>query len=446
MKKFTSSSLLLFSLILGTLILIFIWWNSNRLPSEIHIAAGKKGGQYYQLASLLQKHFTKITGHKLVLHETNGSNENINLLKAKKVDLAIVQLGPLGIENYELITPLYPELLQVIVKNNGGIKSIVELAGKNIAISMRGSGMQDSAMHLLDHEKLTKHVRVIEQYLNTIETSDKLDAVIATTGLLNSDLSKLMQSGRYRILDIPNAKGLAMRQPFFETYTIPQGLYRGGKQPVPAKDIKTLGTMAILAGRKTTHSEIIEAILKAIFETNLKNQLPVLLNKQQAFTWALYPKHPTAKAYFNPYEGIDLVASFLESLSASKELIFALFACLYLIWKTRNQHNQKKQLIELSKQKEHLDSYLDRTIEIENEHINTEDPEQLKAALEEVTRIKLTALQEFTSEDLRADQAFQIFLMQCANLSMKIQSNIQIQKKRQQQDNKYYYEPVNNSV
>jgi len=426
MKKVSLSLLLALSLMAAILALVSTWWDKNKtLPQEIHLAAGAKGGQYYQLATLLKERFDRITGHQLVLHETKGSNDNFKLLKNNKVDLAILQLGPLGIEDYELITPLYPEMVQVIVKANSAIHSIAELAGKQVAISSRGSGMYSSALQLLDHEALTGQVKTLEQYITTIETDNRPDGIIATAGLLNSDLTKLMQSGNYRLLEMPHAEGMALRQPFFSLYTVPQGFYRGGAKPVPAKDIETIGTMAILVGGKGISDDLINAVLKGIFETDMNYRMPVLLNKQQAYEWSLYPKHPVARAYFNPYEGIDLVASMMEALSAGKELIVALFAGLYLLWQTWNQRKKKKLEEELSKQKEHLDTYLDKTIAIERGHINVEDPEILKAALEEVTRVKLEALQEFTSEELRADQAFQIFLTQCANLSRKLQNSVQ---------------------
>ena len=42
--------------------------------------------------------------------------------------------------------------------------------------------------------------------------------------------------------------------------------------------------------------------------------------------------HPLSRSYFRPYEGIDLLASFMESLAATKELLFALVAAGYLGW------------------------------------------------------------------------------------------------------------------
>jgi hypothetical protein len=56
--------------------------------------------------------------------------------------------------------------------------------------------------------------------------------------------------------------------------------------------------------------------------------------------------------------------------------------------------------------------------------MDAEDPQELENYLDEITRIKLRALEELTHEDLRSDRTFSIFLMQCANLIRKIQSKI----------------------
>lgn len=71
-----------------------------------------------------------------------------------------------------------------------------------------------------------------------------------------------------------------------------------------------------------------------------------------------------------------------------------------------------------------LDSFVDRTIAIESAQIGVSDPVRLAEYLDEVTRIKLKALDELTDAELRGDQAFAIFLTQCANLISKLQLKI----------------------
>ena len=50
----------------------------------------------------------------------------------------------------------------------------------------------------------------------------------------------------------------------------------------------------------------------------------------------------------------------------------------------------------------------------------------LRMYLDQVTQIKLHALDELTDEALRGDQMFAIFLAQCSNLSRKIQLKISL--------------------
>jgi len=58
--------------------------------------------------------------------------------------------------------------------------------------------------------------------------------------------------------------------------------------------------------------------------------------------------------------------------------------------------------------------------------METTDAHRLEGYLDEITRIKLKALDELTHEDLRGDRMFLIFLMQCGNVINKIQSKITI--------------------
>ena len=60
-------------------------------------------------------------------------------------------------------------------------------------------------------------------------------------------------------------------------------------------------------------------------------------------------------------------------------------------------------------------------IEADVLQMDVSDPEQLRPFLRRVTQIKQEALRELTSEKVRGDQLFAIFLSQCAALSEKIQ-------------------------
>ncbi len=56
--------------------------------------------------------------------------------------------------------------------------------------------------------------------------------------------------------------------------------------------------------------------------------------------------------------------------------------------------------------------------------MDTVDVDELQGFLDQVTEIKLEALTQLTHEELRSDQAFSIFILQCGNLISKIQMKI----------------------
>ena len=75
-------------------------------------------------------------------------------------------------------------------------------------------------------------------------------------------------------------------------------------------------------------------------------------------------------------------------------------------------------------QKDHLDSFLEKTLEIERAQMDTVNVDELQGFLDQVTEIKLEALTQLTHEELRSDQAFSIFILQCGNLISNIQMKI----------------------
>jgi len=156
----------------------------------------------------------------------------------------------------------------------------------------------------------------------------------------------------------------------------------------------------------------------------LRLHVPTLIPRYEATRWVSTRLHPEAYRYFHPTDDIGLMANVMESLAAGKELLFALGAGIYLLWhRWRRLRDRENQEI-IRRQKEHLDLFLEETLRIEAAQMNTMDVEKLQKYLDDVTRIKLKALHEFTEEELRGDRSFSIFLTQCANLISTIQLKI----------------------
>ena len=72
----------------------------------------------------------------------------------------------------------------------------------------------------------------------------------------------------------------------------------------------------------------------------------------------------------------------------------SLAAGIYLLWERWRRLKEKEEKAVLSDQKNHLDELLTSTVEIEARQIGVTDTEELREMLNEVTRIKLQALDE----------------------------------------------------
>lgn len=407
-------------------------WYATRetLPREIRIATATRGSLYFEFASSLSAVITHQTGKPVRIIETEGSRENRELLVSGAADLALMEGGSVSMNDLAIIAPVYREIVHLVARRDRGITSVTSLAGKRVALGPSGAGGREDARKVLSHYRVDiDSLSGTERYFTDLQTDESLDAAVVTTGLLNPDLTRLLATGEFHLIPILDAAALSVRNRFFSPAVIPRGFFAEGP-PVPAEELPTVATIALLAAREDVTGLLVKATLTATYASDLRFDFPLLIPESEIRNWSLLPLHEAARRYYEPYEGIDLVASFVESLAALKELFFALGAGLYLAWDRWRRLEEKEKQTELRLQKEHLDSFLDETVRIERAQIDTEDPAQLKRYLDEVTLIKLKGLEELSHELLRGDPLFLIFLTQCSNLIGKIQAKIELSKAR----------------
>lgn len=413
-----------------TIALVFVLsaglWLVRRdsLLRTVRIAAGESGGLYDQLATALQPGISERIGRPVEIRPTQGSVDNLDMLRAGEVDLAVLQGGSVPMDQVAVVSPLFPELVLIIVRKESGLRQIAELAGRKIAIAPEGAGSRDTALRVLRHfeiedAELVSHRRYIRQLIE----DPTIDAVIATAGIGHQDLQDVLASGEFHVLPIGNAEAIDMLHPYLHSTEVPRGLFCG-RPPVPETATPTIATTAYLVARDDSSDTLIRAALAAVHEDNLRLAIPTLIPRDEASRRVPTRFHPVAQRYFNPADDIGYMANVMESLAATKELLFALGAGIYLLWLRYRRLKARETQDAFSRQKEHLDLMLEQTLRIEERHMRSTDANDLHSMMDDVTRIKLKALHEFTEEELRGDQAFSIFLTQCANLINEIQLKI----------------------
>ncbi|MHC5110767.1 MAG: TAXI family TRAP transporter solute-binding subunit [Planctomycetota bacterium] len=412
------------------LVVSVVGWYATRdtLPRAIRIATGESGGQYHKLGEQLKTILEARTGRHVILHETRGSVENAgSLLSAEggqSADVAIIQGGAVAMEGLAVVAPYYPEVVHVVVRKGRGIRSIEDLRSRTIVLGPAGSGMRQSALRILRYYgRPESNDKREKNYFTSLLSEPSLDAAIVTSGMDNPDLKELLRSGDFDIIPIEMPKAISSQSIHFREYNIPRGYY-SVSPPIPAESLTTVATTAFLTVRANSSPKLVTELLRSLYEERLQLAIPLLIPRQEVMGWSPVPLHPVARRYFDPQDRIGWLANVMESIVATKELLFALGAALYLIWDRWRRLEEQERRALVQAERARLDAFLEQTLEIETAQMGVVDARKLEAFLDDVTRIKLQALRELTHEELRGDRTFAIFLLQCANLINKIQLKI----------------------
>jgi TRAP transporter TAXI family solute receptor len=408
-----------------------IWFSMRvTLPKKIRIGTAISGGLYYEeglrVAAALR---LRRPNHEVRVVETSGSRANAERLRAGTLDVAIVQAGSVSLSELAIVTPLHHDVVHVIVRKElldnpaakERIDSISDFAGRQVIVGLPGSGMQHSAREVLEHYNVWETAQVQEVHFPELlnDPDKKYAGAIVTSGVENEDIRLVLETGEFGLLPL-DAKALSKRFRHFQYYEIPKNLW----PPVPPEPIPTVTTSALVVVHKDASPQLVTLLLDSIFEDSMPQHFSTMFLPQQARDLSPARLHPVTRRYHDPFGRYGMAHLVLEGLAAGKELLFALGAAIYLIWDRWRRLKERENRELVKAQKNRLDAYLERTLDIERVQMDVVDPQRLQKFLDDVTEIKLQALEKLTHEDLRGDRAFAIFLMQCANLISKIQLKI----------------------
>ena len=428
-----------------------IWWLiwsvffRDVLDGEIVIAVGPPGGQYSDIGARLGDRLQREidpTGkvHAVrVLHTTHGSSDNLDCLTNREADLAIVQANALSTDDdgkgqthtgILAVAPLYDEMVMVIVRLQDGqpmVSDIRGLRGQRVALGKQGSGMRRTSAQLLRWYGIdaADPLQIVDgdADFSALTTNPAYVAAIVTSGVDNKKLQLLLATGDYDLLPIDLAQAIGEKARFLDMVTMPVGGACLGKRPVPSVAIHTLQTTALLAVRTSDtagQTRLVTHVLDVLYRGDDPMTMVTqykMVKEEDALKWNDIPRHPAVAQWADPYASLGVVANIMESLNGFKEMIVALVLIVYFgrfYWRVfKNRETARA----LQVQQKQLDAFMSQVVAIERDVNNgDDDPLALAAQLSRATQIKFAALDSLTHEELRSDQRFLIFLMQCAQL------------------------------
>lgn len=356
--------------------------------------------------------------------ETEGSVENARRVRLGTADLGLVQASRSTLAGVSAIAPLYADVFVVVARAGSGIVRLADFSGRTIAIGRSGSGVHVASVPLLArHGVRGGRLSARSQSFADLETDPSLDGALSVTGLLNPELGRVLAGGRFVVIPVEDSDAIGVADPFLFATQIPLGMF-GASPMVPAQPVPTVATTAVLVVGAGASDDLVHEALAALYEDDLRVDLPTLIPASVAREFTVAPMHPAARSYHNPYEGVETVSNAVQTLDAGKELLVALGAAVYLVVGRMRRRTRREQAVREQTAADALDVYLERTVAIERSVLSESDGSRLVERLAEVSAIKLEALERLANETLRSDWRFLIFLTQCESLAQAIRGKL----------------------
>ena len=280
------------------------------------LATGGTGGTYYPFGGAIANIWnTKIENMNVTAQATGASAENLRLInkgEAEYVQNDVMDYAYNGtdlfegekLENIMTIGTLYPEVVQIAVSKDSGIKSVADFKGKRISVGDAGSGVEFNAKQIMEGYGLTFD-DIKKSNLSFKESAEgiqngTLDGCFITAGVPNAALQELAFTAGLTLVPVDGeaAKEICEKYGYYTQTTIPGGTYKGTDS-----DTQALAIKATLAVSAKLDEEIVYEMTKALFE-NLSDLATAHakgkeVSAQSAVTGVSVPFHPGAKRYFS---------------------------------------------------------------------------------------------------------------------------------------------------
>lgn len=287
----------------------------------ITIGTGGMTGTYYPVGGALCRLVNKNKGFKCTVQSTGASVYNVNNVLKGGLNFGFVQSDVVynkyngkdrfegkGNKDLRSVVSIYPELLAFVVSKASKIKTIADFKGKNFNVGNPGSGNEVTTLKVFKEfgfdVKTLKHRGVLTAQECPMALKDKkIDGYNYMVGHPTANITDAANSLPIDILDIAGkpAQSLISKYPYYANGVILKGTYEGVN-----KEVKTIGTKAVLATSKKQSDSSVRAVVKAILDNfeEYKKLHPALasVTKQSLVEGLSAPLHPAAKAVYKEYK------------------------------------------------------------------------------------------------------------------------------------------------
>lgn len=245
---------------------------------ELKFTTGGDQGTYYGFGSVLAGQVSGATDTTVTAITSGGSQANIDALDFGDAELAFVQSDVMSyayegtnifegyaVDTFSTVAALYMEQVQ-IVTCNPEIKSVADLAGKNVSIGAPGSGVYFNAMDILGAYGLTEEdiVPTYESFGDSAESlqDGKIDAAFITAGAPTTAVTSLGTSKDIYLVPIDEEHLATLLEtcPYYSENVIASDVY--GLE----EDVTTVAVGAVVIASDEVSEDDVYNFVSTVFE------------------------------------------------------------------------------------------------------------------------------------------------------------------------------------
>lgn len=284
------------------------------MADELKFSTGGDQGTYYGFGSVLAGQVSGNTDTTVTAITSGGSQANIEALEMGDAQLGFVQSDVMSyayegtnlfedyqVDTFSTVAALYSEQVQIITCDPE-IKSVADLAGKNVSIGAPGSGVLFNALDILGAYDLTEEdiTPTYESFGDSVDSlqDGKIDAAFIVAGAPTTAVTTLATAKDIYLvsLDEEHIEKLIETCPYYSQNVIAADVY--GLE----EDTTTVAVGAVVIASDDVSEDAVYDFVSTIYENldtiTAAHAKGAELSLEFAASVTDVPYHPGAAKYF----------------------------------------------------------------------------------------------------------------------------------------------------
>jgi TRAP-type uncharacterized transport system substrate-binding protein len=267
-----------FAIVAVALLVLAYLWLDPTPPKRVILATGPAQSAYDEFGKRYQKALAA-NGIEVVLQQSQGSSDNLRMLREGKADLGFVQGGSneratteesglesLGSLFVEPVWLFYREESARKVTATATLTALTQLQGLRLNVGTAGSGVPRLMEKLFEANNIDIKRVALSQLEQTAATvaflGGEIDAIVFASAPESLMVQMLLQTPGVKLMDFAQSEAYSRRFPFLTPVVLPRGVVDLARDLPPA-DLRLVATTTALLTRDETHPALLQLFTQA---------------------------------------------------------------------------------------------------------------------------------------------------------------------------------------